>query len=560
MTKGRAILGWLLFLALNFLLDVIASWEQQSLATHRAQIGYLFAVVGMGCLYFHIRQEGTPHVTDIPGQLQNVGDLALRGTALVRPRIRRFFMAAKALTGEFSFAVTAGSLHPGQLVRSIGADTTAIGLQKALVFLAASTVLQAVTRRLFLQEDLWSEFTNSGARSLTVAVGLAITMHISWWVFRRRLSFGRAITVQIYAVAIAGLFLLFFTVLTHFIVATYSPTYESSRDFSSTGEAISVLKGCGYDDDFLSCISRHGVPMGDSVVMSSIIMLDVSLLAIIVWSACFWVSSRTLTNSGIVRGLSACMLWLLTSGVAFAGSLYLDSLAYEKGCGFGDMSRTPILNPGPLLYGATAKCGDLPFVDVGTHSSQGTLIGRRRPAASPEEHDTALVSKPGDTLTVRVFVDNGADPNIDSSVSTAIGVKVFASVKPVDDQHFVVTARASARNAPPIVSSNMKYGGDSRIETTVPSKLIYVPNSAEACVSQLVITMSKIPSRQHCSYNTDSFQIVLPDSGGPERYFNIGYLAPGYDYAVPIFFRLRVESIEAVAPHDSRYRPATPLR
>ena len=270
--------------------------------------------------YFHIRQEGANNFTGTPGPRPNVRAFALPGTALVGQRISRFVVAAKALTGELSFAVTAGFLHPRKLVRSILSDTTAIGLQKALVFLAASTVLQAVTRRIFLEKDLWSEFTDSGARSLTVAVGLAIAMRMSWWVFRRRLPLGRAITVQIYAVALVGLFLLFFTVLGHSIIAKYSPTYETSRDFSSAREAISVLKGCGYNDDVLSCISRHGMRVDDSVVMSTMIMVDVSPLVVIVWSAYFWASSRTLTNSGIIRGFSAYILWALTAGVAFAGS------------------------------------------------------------------------------------------------------------------------------------------------------------------------------------------------------------------------------------------------
>ncbi|MBU6447474.1 DUF11 domain-containing protein, partial [Patescibacteria group bacterium] len=135
---------------------------------------------------------------------------------------------------------------------------------------------------------------------------------------------------------------------------------------------------------------------------------------------------------------------------------------------------TPAFNIWPISF-TPQNCMDLPMVDV----RAVTGSGRSTYATNQSDHDAGITVAGGDQVRVRVYFHNGASPD-NQTTATAHGVFASTNIDLSSTTSHRVGATLGASNATSV--SSFAKGGDTKINSTAPTTLQYVPGSTNMCI------------------------------------------------------------------------------
>src|ERR1039458_6302991 len=207
-------------------------------------------------------------------------------------------------------------------------------------------------------------------------------------------------------------------------------------------------------------------------------VLTISGVCLILWTFVLWRSAKWIGRATVLRTILAFLVspplsWL------FATASFI-ARAPRQGCDIAVPMRAA-LNPGPLRFGVDAFCSEFPLIDV--HKQSSSAPRELRFADSLAEHLAGMNANIGDTLHVRIWIDNGAD-DLTPELDTAKGVRVVVRPYKASVGEFRLSAFATSTTAPTINSVNPKYGGDFTVRTPKSAVIEYVPDSTVLCISK----------------------------------------------------------------------------
>ena len=320
-------------------------------------------------------------------------------------------------------------------------------------------------------------------------------------------------------------------------------TYSSGAE--ATGQVLRDLGTCTEEHGFHACIDKTQ-PIGLSsatfwsrnVYQSPVFWLGVLIFLLGVpvqfvynvatCRACYKIAEPrrfwSMCIIPFVFFIPGLFISFLKSGMA--------SVIRDDSCSVA-ISRTPILNPGPIKYGPLLMCADFPLIDV-------ALLTSTHWSRSAAEHDAGIEAKVGDSVALRLWFNNGAADNLDTEQMTARNVRVRVGNLRPNPNTLLLFAQAYGDNVPLIKSGQAKFGGHAKITTNVPVNAELVPSS-------ICINRSHLPSKDGSLCNTSAGDVLLPDSSVSE-WFNIGDIRPGYANGVQVHFRFRLRAVGTSPP------------
>lgn len=165
---------------------------------------------------------------------------------------------------------------------------------------------------------------------------------------------------------------------------------------------------------------------------------------------------------------------VLVVGLASAVFVQYRHNAAADNCTGISVPSTPAFNIWPISF-TPQNCMDLPMVDV----RAVTGSGRSNYATNQSDHDAGITVAGGDQVRVRVYFHNGASP-ANQATATAHGVFASTNIDLSSGTSHRVGATLGANNATSV--SSFAKGGDTKINSSQPTTLQYVPGSANMCI------------------------------------------------------------------------------
>ncbi len=221
------------------------------------------------------------------------------------------------------------------------------------------------------------------------------------------------------------------------------------------------------------------------------------------------------------------ILFVITAAFGFN---HLKSNATADSC--GNAPLTPAMNVWPLSY-SNIDCHDLPLVDVKSLNGSGRDA---RYAQNQSEHNAGINVNPGDQVRVAIYFHNGASPD-DQTSATAKNVVIASQIDTASGTSHNVSAAIGLDNGTPAYSIDADKGGDTKINSSVPTTLSYVPGSAKMCIREAAAQEYGYASAGSCG--SGLVYVNVPDgvfNGG----VNIGNVKACFDYSGSLIFTLAV--------------------
>ncbi len=230
-------------------------------------------------------------------------------------------------------------------------------------------------------------------------------------------------------------------------------------------------------------------------------------------------------------------LAILFVAVAAFGFNHMRDNVVADSCGNGPVS--PAFNIWPLAYDSS-NCRDLPLVDVKNLDGTGRDANY---AANASEHAAGINAKPGDKVRVSVYFHNGATPDFPSA-TTALNTLVQTQVDAGSSTSHNVSAAVTADNANAAYSIDASRGGDTKINTAVPTTLSYVSGSTQLCIKDAAAVEYGLTSTGSCG--SGQVLVNLPD-GVFNGAVNIGNVKACFEYSGLVIFTVLVNG-QAITP------------
>src|ERR1035437_1162553 len=519
--RTNIITSWLLLLVLGYLLNVEASWGQERLGLHKGTTHYLFIAVALICLIIHIKQRGeAPPPDRIPpgtpptsltrqlmGRLKDFGlrFLVTVDQTLCRPRIFFSRLNTTSATDALAFLLTCAAV--GSLVGVLDGSTSLA--------------------------DLWPAALDTTGGYLLATLVTAIGLVSVWWLVRGPVAFRRLFVIQAYFCGALFLLITCCISLVKWILTTPlinpSGTSITSLAFAHL-ERLVLVPDCTDSDSLGSCLSQYGLPNEPALITMGIAIGLLTIIYYLVLLFGVWYALRRLAHVGYVRAGIAFLLYFILSGSI--SSIQVASVyRLATTCQFDDLTVYPTLNPGPLKWVGPMTCGDYPLVE----------IGHREAAYWPRsqaEHNTGLLAKIGDVLSVRLFLENGAADNADPRTAVARNVRAMFHLRSASPQEYVLSVTVTSDNAATISSSDITRGGDCTIRTSTPALLQYLPGTTSMLVSRESVRALRLTPTS--PVGTSGVNTVDVPDGVLANGLTLSSLAPGYGQTIQLLFRLIV--------------------
>lgn len=169
---------------------------------------------------------------------------------------------------------------------------------------------------------------------------------------------------------------------------------------------------------------------------------------------------------------------LLAAALVLAIALGFMSQTNEvrtDNCAMEAPENGPAFNIWPLAF-TSQNCKDLPLIDAKNLDRSGR---DGRYAVSQAEHDAGITAAPGEKIRVAIYFHNGSSDQANDAITTAYNTRLTAGVPTAVATSHSLSGGIAADNAQAVYSGQANTGGNIKINTTVPSRLQYVPGSTE---------------------------------------------------------------------------------
>ncbi|MDB4940078.1 MAG: hypothetical protein JWO40_503 [Candidatus Doudnabacteria bacterium] len=214
--------------------------------------------------------------------------------------------------------------------------------------------------------------------------------------------------------------------------------------------------------------------------------------------------------------------------IAAFGFNHLRNSANADSC--GNAPLTPAFNIWPLAW-TSSNCQDLPLIE--TKNLNGT--GRdARYSLSQSEHDAGINVNPGDSVRVAVYFHNGASPD-DQEAATAHNVLVATQIDSLSGTSHNVSGAITGTGTP-AYSYYSETGGDTKINSSVPTTLTYVSGSTQMCIRDAAAQEYGLTSAGSCGSGQT---LVAEPDGIFNGAINIGDVKACFPYSGLIIFTLK---------------------
>ena len=247
---------------------------------------------------------------------------------------------------------------------------------------------------------------------------------------------------------------------------------------------------------------------------------------------------RKLLSKFKFRYAALAVIFIATAAFGFT---HLQNHAGADSC--GNAPLTPAMNIWPLSYSAI-DCHDLPLIDVKSNNGSGRDA---RYAANQAEHDAGINVQPGDHVRVSIYFHNGASPDNQTS-ATAKNVIIASQIATGSATSHNVSGAIGLDNGTPAYSIDAGKGGDTKINSSVPTTLAYLPGSTQMCIRSSAAASYGLASAGSCG--SDRVLVNLPDgvmSGG----VNIGNVKACFDFSGTVVFTLVVSGQVTPPPSNN---------
>jgi uncharacterized repeat protein (TIGR01451 family) len=197
----------------------------------------------------------------------------------------------------------------------------------------------------------------------------------------------------------------------------------------------------------------------------------------------------------------------------------------------GNAPVTPAFNIWPLAY-SSIDCHDLPLIETKNLSGSGRDA---RYSQDQTEHNAGINVNPGDKVRVAVYFHNGASPD-DQTSATAKNVIIATQIDSTNGTSHNVSGAIGLDNGTPAYSIDPSNGGDTKINSSVPTTLTYVSGSTQMCIKDAAAQEYGLASAGSCGAGQT---LVNLNDGIFNGGVNIGSVKACFPYSGLVIFTLQ---------------------